>query len=251
MQNSQSSTFKGYLLEKGILILEEECERDNSWKLEDKTAKHILKVIADLQWELKGYTGLIGSRLPNCIGELVEGCKVQIRRLKRDISNINKYSPMNNFEKELMMKGDYFLERAEKSIDGARNSGYIEMIYRSMRANEICIGNINPDNIGRTDRLFIKDISRCAYNLMECDAIKFLSRAKRKGCRLNYNELIKEYVESMCLEPYSEKFITAMINYPYEFMKACSRYRSSKKNWTEEEYVDSLREAYLKDGEEV
>lgn len=252
MQKNKPCVFKEHILSKGITVIEDDFkDNDYSWKLDNIKASEHLKIMVELQKAISGYTGVVGSRLPNCIGEQIEESKVQIRRLKRDINNLKKYAPMNEFEEILLHKGEYFLERAEVSISTARDSRYIDRIYRSMRANEICIGNVTPGNIGKKDQLFIQDISRCSYNLLEFDAISFFSKAKRKGCSVNFRELSQEYIYEHNLEENSEEFILSMVNYPYEFMKSCSRYRSLKKNWSEEEYARNLIDAILKDGEEI
>lgn len=252
MQKDKAYAFKEHILNKGIRVIEENTKySDYSWKLDDNKALEHLRIMVELQKALAGYTGSIGNRLPNCIGEQIEESKVQVRRLKRDINNLKKYAPMNKFEEILLNKGEYFLERAEASIALARASKYMDRIYRSMRANEICIGDVTPGNIGKEERLFIRDISRCNYNLIEFDAIYFFSKAKRKGSSVNFRELSREFIQEQHLEGDSEDFIMAMVNYPYEFMKACSRYRSLKKNWSEEEYAENLIESMIKDGEEV
>jgi|GEM_PF-5178299 len=252
MQKNKPCVFKEHILSKGIKVIEGDFkDNDYSWKLDDNKASEHLKIMVELQKAIAGYTGVVGSRLPNCIGEQIEESKVQVRRLKRDINNLKEYGAMNKFEEILLDKGEYFLERAEVAISTARDSRYIDRIYRSMRANEICIGNVTPGNIGKKEQLFIIDISRCSYNLLEFDVISFFSKAKRKGCSVNFRELSKEYIDEHSLEEKSEEFIIAMINYPYEFMKSCSRYRSLKKNWTEEEYAKNLMEAMLKDGAEI
>ena len=252
MKSSGAVSFKEYIKSKDILVLEvQKQEASHSFKIKQQEAREMIVIIADLQNHMKGYTGTIGSRLPNAIGQLIEGSKVQLRRLKRDMANLKEYGPITSFDKLLLKEGDRYLDRAERSIDSARKARYIENIYRSMRGNEICIGNVSPGNIGKQDKLYIKDISRCSYNLIECDAITFLSKAKRKGSKLEYIDLIKEYTKLQELDHSSFDFILAMVNYPYEFMKACGRYRSSKKNWTDEEYTESLRESMIKDGEEI
>ncbi len=252
MITREPSSFKEYAEGKGINISGEKLE-DNKhpWKLSTKEASEKLEIIAEIQKAFKGYSGAVGKRLPNSIGALIESSKVQIKRLKRDLVNLEKYSPLNEFEELIKAVGEKYLERAENSLKEARGPYYIDCIYRSMRDNEISLGNVNPDNVYRREKLIIRDIESCSYNLVECDAISFLSKAKRRKISLNYIELIDSFCLWHDLESESRVFIRAMVNYPYEFMRACSRYRNIKKDWTADEYLENLKEAIRKDGEVI
>lgn len=245
--------FNRYLMKKGVeMDISKEIEKEQQYRITFEEAAEKLEILAELHKRLKGYVGEIGNHLPNSIGELMENYKAQLRRLKRDVGNLKEASPANSFEKELKSHGKTFVNRGERSIALALSSDYIKKIYRSMNNNEICFGAGNIDSFRRRGELiYIKDVSKCTYNLLECDVIDFINRLKRRREQLPYDKLIKIYIEASGLEYSSFDFIRAMVNYPYEYVKVCTRYRTMKKPWTPEKYADSLMTAMIKDGEEI
>ena len=253
MKKRLTEDFNSYLRSKGmILAIDEEIDKEQKNIIDFQEAEEKLIILADFHKRVKGYVGDIGSRLPNSIGQLMENYKAQLRRLKRDVNNIKAISSPNPFEKELIRVGEAFVGRGERNIAIALSADYIEKIYRSMKDYEICLGEVFMDNIYRKDGLiYIKDVSKCTYNLQECDVIDYINRLKRRRADLPYDKLIKVYIEESGLEESSFEFIRGMVNYPYEFIKVCTRYRMGKKSWTPEKYADSLVIAMIKDGEEI
>ena len=245
--------FRKHLEIKGIkLDIRPERDKEAVDRITLDEAAEKLEILAELHKRLMGYEGHIGNHLPSSIGRLMENNKADLRRLKRDVSYFNDAEAANVFEEALKSYGQRIISRGERSIALALSSDYTKKVCRSMNNNEVCLGNAAIDSFYRRDEvIYIKTLNKCAYNLMECDVIDFINRLKKQSEWLPYDELIKIYMEASTLEGSSYDFIRGMVNYPYECVKVCTRYRRMKKPWTIERYAYSLNTAMIKDGEEI
>jgi hypothetical protein len=87
--------------------------------------------------------------------------------------------------------------------------------------------------------------------MFEMDIVYFLGKVKRKGIKVDFDGLIREFCEVEALDINSINFIRAIISYPYEFIRCCNRYREKSKDWTEDEYVSRLEKAIVLDGKSL
>lgn len=240
--------FIKYLESKGIKQVD---NFKNEIQYEDITTAMIEEQIFNINefhTRTLGYMELMNKRLDNNIGKTVEQYKIYIRRFGKDLDNLNRKGPSNNFEKQLVEHGDLYLKRAKKCIDNIYMNNYIGLIMRSMNRAEVCLGNTSFDNLRKEAILEVKSVDNCCYNMLEMDLIYLLSKIKRRGVEVDFNILIKEFCRLESLESDSEKFISSILSYPYEFMKCCNRYREKTKNWTEDEYTLKLEKAMVLDG---
>lgn len=210
-----------------------------------------LFLINEFHKNVMGYKGFVGMRLDNKIGGLVEQYKVNIKRLKRYLKNIRLNTACSDFERILLKKGFEYIQRAENCITEIYNSGYMNIIERTMKRREICLGNPDVSNPRKGDKLEIKNIDKCAYNSVEMDCFYLLSKFKKRGIDLDYISLVNKFCEYENLDKNSSRYILALLSYPYDFMKCCNRYREKTKSWSEEEYEESLQRAMIKDGKSL
>jgi len=208
-----------------------------------------LMLINEFQNKAMGYKGYMGKRLNNKTGSIVEQYKVYIKRLKRYLKNIKMNTPENDFEEMLLKVGNEYIKRAEYCISEIFNSGYMDIIKRSMDRTEICIGDADFSNLRKTDKLEIINIDKCSYNNIEIDCFNILSKYKRKGIKLDFKYLVEYFCKCSNLSKESNIFILALLSYPYEFMKCVNRYREKSKELSEKEYENKLKKAIIKDGE--
>jgi hypothetical protein len=221
--------------------------QDFSNVTEEKVLQQI-KIISEVHNRLLGYDGTLNKRLDNCTGKKVEQYKVYNKKFIRDFKKLKGTMPNNIFEDMLLKYGDEFIERAESCMKEVYSANYYGLISRSMRREEICLGNTSLSNLRKGENIEVIDISHCAYDMVECDALYLLSKIKRGGINLDWKVLIKEFCIIQNLDVNSERFIAAMLSYPYEFMKCYTRYRYGKKDWSYEEYKIKLEKAIEKDG---
>lgn len=228
----------------------------DSFKDEDKYREPLsqdllyehLSVISEFHKKVMGLTGFSAGRLENNTGRKVEQFKVYNKKLKRDMKRFGVSGAGNSFEALLLEKAPGYIQRAEDCVKKIYDNGYYRLIERSMKRGEICLGSSYIDNIRKSDQINIRSTKKCCYNMIEFDAIHFLSKLKRKNYKLDYKAAIKEFCRLEELTEQSEIFITAVISYPVEFMKYCERYRYGKKEWNEDEYAKRLMSAMVRDG---
>lgn len=111
------------------------------------------------------------------------------------------------------------VSEAEKSIDMIYKIPYLNLIHRSMKKNEICIGKVSENNLWGEDVLKILDLKKLGFNLIEHDCYKYLSKFKRKNISLDYYKTINHFIECHGLDNNSKIYIEALLSYPYNAMK--------------------------------
>ena len=195
-----------------------------------------------------GFNGYLRNRLNNNTGKLIEEYKVSIKKLSGDINNIKENEPKNSFEELIIKYGKEVINRGEECIRAVYDSGYIEIITRSMRRTEICLGNTDFQNLRKSEFIEVVSFEDCSYNMVEMDCFFLLSKLKRKGMELDFERLVNEFCYIEGLGANSSKFLIALISYPHEFMKCCNRYREGKREWNENRFAERLKKALIQDG---
>lgn len=218
--------------------------------LNEQMVSEKLKLISEFHKRAMGYKGYMGLRLDNKTGSTVEQFKVSIKRLKRYLKNIRINSASSNFERKLLKVGFDYVQRAENCISEIMASGYMDIIGRSMKRTEICLGNTSFQELNELGgTIFVSSLKKCSYNNVEMDCYYFLYKCRKKELKLDYKKLVEEYCEYEELGENSVRFILTLLSYPCEFMRCCNRYRERIKDWSEEEYEERLDKAILRDGE--
>lgn len=207
-----------------------------------------LELISEFHSISCGFNGYLKRRINNDTCKLVEDYKVQIKRLSKYIERIRSDSTDSVVDNFLLEEGELQVERAQKSIDSLEQHNYIDLVARSMKRVEICLTDVDFDNLVKGESLEIVNFEDVAYNMVEMDAYYLLWKLKRKGINIDYKKCIERFCELEGLEEDSCGFILALLSYPHEFMKIYEKYRRNKKSWTEEEYIKRMKAAIKEDG---
>lgn len=195
-----------------------------------------LKAIHSFHEKHVGNDDSFKDNIKNNLGKTIEDYKVEVRRLKK----INPSDQVKNC-----------INRAELCLKFTKDNKYLELIKRSMKRKEICIGNemkIDSNNKIELDKI---DINKCCYDMVEFDVINYLCYLRKKDIDLNWKKMIKKYCELEGLNSYSEKFIMAMVSYPKYTIKFFTKLKKDEKKLTETEYEKALRKAIKKDNESL
>jgi hypothetical protein len=167
--------FLEYLSSRNI-ILSDNCDVEihhlNS--VDELRLDEQLFLINEFHKNVMGYKGFVGMRLDNKIGGLVEQYKVNIKRLKRYLKNIRLNTASSDFERILLKKGFEYVQRAENCITEIYNSGYMNIIERTMKRTEICLGNPDVSNPRKGDKLEIKNIDKASVSKIVVTFFMFL-----------------------------------------------------------------------------
>lgn len=243
--------FSDYMMFKGIKNVEkiEVVVKDKNTKL-DITEGLIINqfgAIHDFHEKAMGFNGYLRNRLNNNTGKVVEEYKVSIKKLSADLKKIKTIGPKNSFEEILIKYGQKIINRGEECIRIVYKSDYIGIITRSMRRTEICLGNTDFKNLRKSNFTEVVSFEDCSYNMVEMDCFFFLSKLKKKGVKLDYQKLVKEFCYIEGLDARSSKFLIALISYPHEFIKCCNKYREGKNKWNEEKFPEKLLKNLIKE----
>lgn len=195
---------------------------------EKKCLEHIENIV-DIQQKFLECEEPFALGITSNIWNEVEELKVWNRRAQYILekSNVLELQPIIN--------------RATSSIEILYDLDYVTLIKRAMNRNEICLGKPYESNLFREDKLKIVDISKVNFNLIEHDCYKYLSRIKRKGVELHWTNLIEYFLKKHGLGSESERYIVALLSYPYEPMKFIQQYYF-KGIVDKEEFLNKLNE---------
>lgn len=227
---------------------------NNSGMLTDITENKVLEqidLICFFHRIVLSCNELDSKTIPNKIGKTVEKYKMRIKNLKRDLKVFRDNSSVNQFENMVLQSSGSYLNRAEKCIDIINQCNYVNLIKRSMRRFEICLGNTCFNNLRKNNEIEINSLKKCSYNMLEMDGIYLINKLKRNGNNLDFQKIINYFCKLEGFEKNSYDFIKALVSYPHEYMKCCERYRLSKKQWDINEYITSLNRAIDKDGNSI
>lgn len=241
------NTFEHYLISKGIDVVDQINFDLKSKEVTEEMLLEQIKIISEFHKSVKGSTTGVKERLDSRAGRLVESFKVNIKKLKRDIDRFKNEEASNLFEEIILYKGEDYIKRGEEVIKSIYENGYYDLILRSMKNKEICLGDVDFNNLAKESKVQVKNIKKSSYNMVEIDCYNLLYKYKKKGLDVNFNKLVEEFCELEGLKHNSYQFITACLSFPYEVTKQCSNYRLKKKDLRDDEYILKLQKAIIQD----
>jgi len=245
--------FSDYMMFKGIKNVEVIEIKDKSLDL-DITEKLVIEqfgAIYDFHKKSLGFNGYLRNRLNNNTGKTIEQYKISIKKLTGDINNVKRDQPKNSYEELIIKYGKQAKNRGEECIREVYRANYLEILKRSMRRGEICLGNTNFQNLRKSNLIEVVSFENCSYNMVEMDCFLLLSKLKRKGVKLDFGKLVKEFCYIEGLDESSSRFLIALISYPHEFMKCCNRYREGKRRWHVDRFSEKIIKALVQDGDSL
>lgn len=235
-------SFQQYLCTKGVKKVNFMLKSNETLSrriLEEKVINQI-NIISEVHKLSCGFNGYLRKRINNHTCKLIEDDKIQLKKFRRSLEKIKDNGPIDRVEEIVLERGDRVLARGEKVIDTIMNNDYMELVARSMDNVEICLTNVDFDNLGKSETIEIVNFDDIAYNMVEMDCYYFLVKLKRKGFKVDFNKCIDEFCKLEGLGESSKVFIRALLSYPYEFIKIYEKYKKNKKSWNEEEYIRRL-----------
>ncbi len=235
-------SFQQYLCTKGVKKVNFMLKSNETLSrriLEEKVINQI-NIINEVHKLSCGFNGYLRKRINNHTCKLIEDDKIQLKKFRRSLEKIKENGPIDRVEEIVLERGDRVLARGEKVIDTIMNNDYMELVARSMDNVEICLTNVDFDNLGKSETIEIVNFDDIAYNMVEMDCYYFLVKLKRKGFKVDFNKCIDEFCKLEGLGKSSKVFIRALLSYPYEFIKIYEKYKKNKKSWNEEEYIRRL-----------
>lgn len=243
--------FVKYLEAKGIKQVNCFQNIDKNFNIDYSIIKNQVETITEFHMKTLGYTGYMNKRIDNNIWKAIEQYKVYIKRIEKHLRYIEDNGVKNEFDALMLKHGYTCLERAKQCIQNIYKCDYMNLITRSMKKGEMCLGNTYFNNLRKIEAIEVIDVNNCCYNMVEMDAAYFLGKIKRKKVQVDFYDLVSYFCKLESLNNDSINFILSIMSYPHEFVKYCNRYREKAKNWTDEEYALKLKKAIIVDGESL
>lgn len=242
--------FKDYLRGFNIFIVEE-IEIDDRDYYEEALRKQ-LYTLSDFSRIASNYRGIEVRSFKNNTGHYVEETKVLYRRYKRYIEGLKLKKEVNPVEEFILSNDKKFKNKAKESLIYVTFNEYISILRRSMDNNEISIGNVLMANIKRKDtHIQIVSLDQCSYNIMEMDAVLMIKAIRKKYLDVELGPIIEDFCDYNGLYTCSEKFIKALVSFPYEYFRWINNFRLNRKALSYDEYLKKLKKAIVRDGESL
>ena len=77
--------------------------------------------------------------------------------------------------------GEFILKQSEVALGRFNEINYMDLVKRSMRKNEICLGRVDESNIRAVEDIEIGIVKNITYNLVEEDICNYLKKVKMKN----------------------------------------------------------------------
>ena len=175
------------------------------------------------------------------VGKDIEKLKLDIKRLRRSIINIQIKNSMDEF---IFSRGNLILNQAEDAVLRLKKIDYVELIKRSMKKNEICLGNVDETNIRVMDRIEIGNIDEISYNLVEDDIYNYICRLRKSIQVKNVDKIIDWYIDISKLSVLSKNYINTLLLIPRDSIKIWKKYLKNKKNYENVYYLNKISNSY-------
>lgn len=247
MEDKFYKTIKDYIKYKDIDIVSDiNFNKNNSLNINEKMVENQICLLKRFHEKMQRADEKILERINNQTGKIVEGAKIDLKKINIFLDKLNKNGAKNEFEEIMLSDGKHIIELGEECIQKIYANGYIDSIVRSMDKGEICIGNSYFNNISESNgKLIVKDIKKVSYNIVETDAVYLFNKIKKKNLNLNFKRLICFFCHIEELNPKSQEMIRWLINYPSDFIKYCIKYISTRKTFNYENYKDKFKKSIV------
>jgi hypothetical protein len=237
-KGGDSMELRDYLFEKEVLVA------DKSFKsLKEYNEEDVLKQIAlarNLHNIFMGYSIYGSTRINSTIGKLIESIKVDLKKCKVNLNEVNNKSEKNKMDEFLINNGELILKKVEDTLLFLKEVDYCGIIKRSMKKNEICLGKIDEGNLRVFKEIEISSLKDISYNLVEEDIYHYLRKVRRRNPNSKLFKYINKYVEDAFLGDNSRQYIKILLLVPYDTIRNWRKYSINKKGLSSEDYVNII-----------
>lgn len=233
-----TKSIRKYLRDNDILV--KDCEFSMTKAYTEEEALKQIILINSVHKILMRYYDNVDSRIDCSIGKKIEKIKVDIKKGKKHLEQLENKKDKNLMDKFLLESGENILNVAEVAIKNIYKLNYTELIKRCMKKNEICLGKVDESNIRVSDEIEIGNIKGLTYNLVEEDIFNYLKKIRCKNNNINIRKLISRYVELSNLGKDSEEYLYYLMTIPHDSIKVWVKYIDNKRVITPSEYLSSI-----------
>ena len=181
------------------------------------------------------------SRIECKLGKLLESMNVILKISKKQLEEIKWKKNRDNVESFLFIYGDEIINAGEKSLGEIVKMDYYDLLKRSMKKKEICLGQLTKENLRVMDRVEIGTLKSASYNLIEEDIFMIIKEEVRENPKFNYNYILTQYVSIANLKDNSEEYIRCLLEYPYDLLKEWKRYVKKRRGDNVDKYLCNMK----------
>ena len=203
-------------------------------------------IICNFHKSMQNIDGEYLIALQSNIGKKIQKLKVQEKRNYRYFEEVRRKGANDLFDMILVKCCGPMFEKAEKILAHFDdNNFYMKLIYRSMKNNEVCLGDTSLENLYFDNCLCINSIKKMSLDMIEWDIINLVTKCRRKNIKYDEHKVIDKFLQNESLDDTSFEFINLILDYPSDFMKLCERKREKRKEYSIEYYTKRLNN-YIK-----
>ena len=193
---------------------------------------------------LMGYYINSTTRINSTIGKRIEKTKVTLKRLEEELIRSEEKSNKDLLNYFLLENGENLIKKVKEGLSNIEYINYRELIKRSMRKNEICLGKIDEGNLRIRESIEIGRLKYISYNLVEEDIYCYLNQINNK---YDIKKYIDFYVNIARLGENSKQYILALMSIPMNTLKFFRRYKKHETEYSSKELnkiLDNMKAAY-------
>ncbi|MBU5487927.1 hypothetical protein KQI77_07055 [Clostridium sp. MSJ-8] len=231
-----------YLQDKDVVV----CNRtfkDSFIENEENIYNQIITA-HELHRILMGYYINGTTRISSTVGKKIEKTKVILKILEDEMIK-NKEKSNNDLMKNFLLEnGENIIKKAKEGLMKVECISYRELIKRSMRKNEMCLGKIDRSNLRVRESIEIGRVKYISYNMVEEDIYSYIKQLNING---NKEKYIDFYVDIAKLTEKSKQYILALMSIPMDTLKLFGRYKKHEAGYSNSKLIrilDSMQEAY-------
>lgn len=223
---SDLEKLNAYLNAKDVLVIENTIYNRHKHKhcFEMDEIVNYFQLLSMFHKKIMGYNG----DLLRVTGKEIENYKDDIRKLKFIKKNINIKDCCDEMDIYYLNQCEKYISKGEKYISIMYNSGFREILERSLERREICIGGIDNIGLKKDKKIQITNINGCCYDFFEMDAIRFLNKLKKHKSLVELSFAVDQYCTFEGFDNNSYGFIIAAMNFPYKIIHQLTKYYKDK-----------------------
>ena len=234
----EDETIKEYLANKDIVVTGFSFKGSVTDYSEERVINHV-RLINAMHKILMGYG--ISSSINSSIGRKIEKIKVEVKRLRRSLDRIECKNSIDEF---LINNGEFILKQSEVALGRFNEINYMDLVKRSMRKNEICLGRVDESNIRAVEDIEIGIVKNITYNLVEEDICNYLKKVKIKNKQIDLEYVIDSYIKMSNLSLDSKEYMKVLLLIPVDTMKYWKKYLKCREKIDSQSYLNSMKETY-------
>lgn len=167
-------------------------------------------------------------------GNLISFYEKRIREMKKIRSKISSFTSPSKVDILIKENYSYYFDRAASALEILKNSEYKNFSEKAFKEKHFVHGSFKRDSIRISDKdgsFLISNFSKCAIDIQLSDLSEYIRRyIKDPDSSFSVIEnILDSYGKINHLSDSDIKILTAMLTYPYKFMKLLNEHYNKRR----------------------